>query len=210
MHRPPLLLVGLLVLAAATPAPVAAQADDDFVELDITDESGPIDSALAAVGGIWARTTGSASSWLTDVRDAEPTPSEQTEDLKTYLNERNETFIASTNQVLTEYDASIANATYVLELTVENTEGDTTESSTIYVVAEADGENVTSARVYDDTNATVDRSRTLSWDDAKLLNEDVRDYYDTYAEPGEVPPKSYLIGLASTYGNVSEITVSQA
>ena len=203
-------LLALLVVCAAVGAStvgVAAESDDEgLFSMTVSDDSSALERLGAWVSGLEAPDPGA---WIRDIRDQEPTPEEETGDLQTFVNANNESFVNHTNEVFDHYGANVSNTTYVLELTVENVEGDTTDRDTVRVVATADGSNVTSLSVADSTNETVDRTHTLGWNKAEDLNEDIRSYHENYVETGEVPSKAYIVRMASKY-NVAEIEVKKS
>lgn len=206
-----LLLVGA-ALAGATGG-VAAQSGDDpdgLFQANFTDEMGAIEQARAMVSGLVPDF--SAANYIADLRDEEPDASTQANRLQTYLNEHNQSFRTHTNDVLRKYNESVEvyNATYVLELHVANDPGtEKGENVTKYFVGHANGTAVTSYTVVNNTTHAVDRTETLDSFAAKSLNADVRDYHEQYVQTGEIPPKSYYVRLASTYGSVSEIAVKR-
>lgn len=192
------LLVAVLLLAATAPGTVAAQEDDDDDSLlEIT-----TDSIWVAVNAL----RGDAEGWWIRQKARlgdPPEPAAQAEDLREFVNENDQQLVDHANLVIDEYNGSVANATYVLEVTVEeNKAGD---ASTFYVIAEGDGSEVTSHEATTSTNETVDRESELTASEAEALVEDLEEYKDDYVDPGEVPTIGHLVRIGSKYTDIGEI-----
>jgi len=203
------LLALLFVLASVTAAPtVAAQSDGEGLFSMTVDDSD--DGILAGLGQELAGfDLPDPEAFITDLRDKEPTPGEEAGELQSFVNEHNDSFVDHSNQLLESKNATVRNTTYVLSLSIQNVEDGETIEETVYLVAKADGENITSAEVVDETNETVDRSHTLGWHQAEELNSDVRAYHEDYVAEDRLPSDAYLVRKALQY-DVSEIEVENS
>lgn len=207
-------LVVVAALAGAT-APAAAASDDSndglftYTVEKVTPDGwmAKASAALDGIGGIFSGVD--LGDVAADALGNEPSPTKQATELKTFLNEHNASFTNHTNQVLDKYNASVSNTTYVLNLTVVDEVDEPTASETIYLVASANGENVTEYEVVNETNKTVDRKRVMDSFTAEDLNADVRAYYESYVKPGEIPEKGYYISKYGKYGDISEVTIKK-
>lgn len=200
-----LLVVATLLVAtiAGASAPVAADNESDppfQVEIGNQD-AGVAETVLGALSGIIDRR--SPGDFITDLRDKEPTPAEQTENIRTFVNEHNQSFVNHTNTVLEHYGANVSDTTYVLELEVINEEDTGTESSSIYFIASADGANVTDLHVKNSTSKNVDSSKTMSWSKAGDLDEDIREAHEEYVQTAEIPSEGYISEMYSKYADGS-------
>jgi len=204
------LLVAAVLVAAVAGAPmnVAAQEDDESLfSMTVDGECETITCHVASfVSGF---DTPDPGAWLQDVRDQEPTVDAEAGNLTTFVNEHNASLVNHSNAVLDHYNGSVQNAAYVLELTVENKEGDTTNTATRYFIADADGENITSLQATNATNRSVDAEHTIGWHKAETLNSDLRSYHDQYVTTGEIPGKTYITKMVTRY-NILEIATGGA
>lgn len=202
------LLIGAGVTVSI--APVAAQSSgDDLISVDFDEQRpdgvlGTASAALDGAKGLLGRV--SPTNMVRDITGNEPEPSEETDQLQKTLNSNEGEFVSHTNTVIDEYNASVGDGEYVLELTAESSESG--ETSTIYFIGQGNGTYVTGYDVVNSTSKSVDRSRTMSEFEVESLNEDVREYHEDYVQPGEVPEKGFYIKLAGKYGDVSEINIT--
>lgn len=201
-------LAGALLVSLAG-GPVVAQDDLDgtVAEIVAPDDYGPAEAFLDGVRGFG----GSAGLWLNRQLDSVPVvggdppdPDAEAADIRSFINDNNASLEAHTNDVLDEYDATVYNTTAVLEVTITS---EAASDETFYVIAEADGENVTNVTAVTSTSKTVDRSEELDVYEAEALNEDLRAYHEEYVEEDEVPPVGYYVRTASKYGDISELEV---
>ncbi len=205
------LFLALLVVTAAIGAGsmgVAAQPDDESLfDMSVDGECESISCHVASfIGGFDAPDPGA---WLQDVRDQEPTVDAEAGNLTTFVNEHNASLVTHSNDVLDHYNGSVQNTTYVLELTIANKEGDTTNTATRYFIAGADGENITSLQATNATTQTVDAEHTIGWHTAEQLNGDLRSYHDQYVTTGEIPGTTYVTKMVTRY-NILEVTTGGA
>lgn len=202
-----LLVASAVFGPAALASPAAAQSDDSgLFEMSIREDCDGLTCSL----GSWfvARNLPDFSAYSEDFRDEEPTVDVVSNNLTSFVNANNQSLLNHSNDVLDHYGATVRNTTYVLELTVENEEDDTTNRATRYFVATADGSNVTSLEATDSTNETVDRTHTLEWNQVEELNTDIRTYHSEYVETGEIPSKTYLGKMVARY-DITEITTGE-
>lgn len=178
-----LLLTLCLLTAAVTPA--AAQSDDSggIVSIAISIVTNPVEVA----GGLADR----ASIWASGFGD-DPDADRQAERLRSFLATNNASWTDHANAVADEYNLSIGNGTYAYELAVDET--------SVYVVATANGTDITGYEAVNSTSENIERTINLSPSEAKQLNEDVREYDEEYVQHDEIPPKGYYVGKAATYG----------
>jgi hypothetical protein len=202
-----LVLVVALLVASATPAAAATEDEESDLLLRITESASNTDQSAAAkglFGGRLASISGAADKWYRIALGDRPNATAQANELTAFVNQHDQALVAHTNRVAEEYNATIYNTTYVLQVNVVD-EG-VGSNETRYLVATGNGSNITSAHMQNATpNASVDRSRELDVFEAEDLNADLRTYRDEYVEPGEVPPLQYYINKAADYGAVSEI-----
>lgn len=200
MRTTHLLLVTFIVLAAAAPGSVVAshESDDDNASLvEIV-----TDSPWVGINVF----RGEAEGWILrqQARFGDPPePADQAADLRAFVDENDQDLVDHANLVLDEYGGEVSNATYVLEVTIE--ENDAGDESTFYVIAAGDGSEVTSVETTASTDRTVDRSSTLTATEAEALVDDLEEYKDDYVDPGEVPSEGYLTRIGSKYTKISEI-----
>lgn len=198
-------LVGILVVGTLVPVTAIASADSDDslaeIEVDVDD----IDAWLAAAAGAWERAQiAFARDTPAVLGGSEPGVEEQADRLDTFVDDHNGSLVEHTNEVLAEYNATVRNDTYVLLVEIADDVEDPSTTETVYIVATADGTNLTDLRATRTTDRTVDRSTTLGVHKATALNDDLRDYREEYVEPGTVPEQTYYIQKGATYGDIQE------
>ena len=205
------IVFAVLLLTGAVATPAVADTDDDsnpLAEFTVSDDADKTGLLAGILKGLGSRTFGGVGNFVTDLLNNEPEPSAEADEMQSFVNDHNASFVNHTNTVLDEYNASVRNATYVLELTVYNTEGTENHTATKYFVVSADGTNLTSGRIVDNTTKPVNASKALTVFQMQSLNGDIREYHDRFVETGEIPKQGYYVGLAAQYASVSEIRVN--
>lgn len=201
------LLTGLLLVSLAG-SPAVAQDDDDLVDIsaaDATDDASLFEQ-LQALGGLFMGGLGgvgdSISQRVASATGDVPAAEQEAADLAAFVNGHNDSLVDHTNQVLDEYNGTVADTTYVLKVTVEGEDADATR----WFVATGDGEDITDTWATATKPAeTVDRTAELSVWEAEDLNADLREYRREYVAEDEVPPLGYYTRVGSQYVDVSEI-----
>lgn len=207
------LLAGLLILTVMAPAPVAADDHDDDQLASVVFGDTLTEQAAAAVSGVWGKLSHLSVSF-DRAKDAAlgnepPEPEAQTDALKHTLNSYNGDFVNHTNRVLSEYNGTVYNTTYVLEVEVVDDVDEPSETSTLYVVATANGSEVTGLEASDNTTLNASKSVTLDSYEARRVNEQLDEYHDDYASEDEIPEPSYYVRIVAEYTDVSEITIER-
>lgn len=206
-----IVFAALLISSAVAPTAIAANDGDStpLAEFTVSDENSDSTGILAGIlKGLGSRSFDGPKNFITDILDKEPKTSTQANKMQSFVNDHNQSFVNHTNTVFEEYNASVRNATYVLELTVYNVEGSENHTATKYAVVTADGENLTSGRIVNETEEPVNASKALTVFQAESLNKDLREYHSEYVMPGEIPGQGYYVELAIEYASVSEIEVN--
>jgi hypothetical protein len=202
-------VVLLVVLATATTAvvPTVSAAEDDPLVSFTADDGDDTDWSATITNGLMGLLGRSKSpgEFVADVLDREPSATNVTTNIQSFVNDHDAELVAHTNRVLDEYDATVRNGTYVAALHVAPDPGEDRDNETIYLVAQADGTNLTSVEVVDSTALSPNASRMVSTFEAQDIDADLREYYDTYVVEDEVPESSYFVGLGAKYGRISEL-----
>lgn len=218
MHRHHTRLAALLAVvvlfAAVAPAPVAADDEDDDQLASVVFGESATEKASVALSGLW----GKIAHLKVDFSRAKdkalgtepPDTEDQADELKHTLNSHSGGFVNHTNLVLDEYDGTVYNTTYVLQVDVVDDADDPDKTSTVYVVASANGTELTSLEAVDNTTHNVSKSVTLDVYEARRVNEQLDEYHDEYVSEDEVPEPKYYARIVSEYTDVSEITVKRA
>jgi len=185
----------LTLFVAASPASAQtteeASTTDRLVTVVLSISQDPAAFADGLVEGIVMSVQG--------VSGSDSDPRTEAESLRSHLAENNDSYVEHSNLVIDEYDYAVGNGTYAYAVTVEGY-----DDVGFVLVASADGEDITDYRAVNSTDREIDEEFSVSPLQLEKLNEDVREYNETYVSQGEVPSRGYYLGQATKYGGVLE------
>ncbi len=181
-------VAALLVFAAVGAGPVAAQESSVVDDLLDGDDDGFIASAQAYASGFLDRVF---------TEDTGETAAEAAQNTQETFNGNNSTIQSWVNN-----RTSASDAYDVLRFTFE-VDG---ETATVYLTSNATADGYRNATMVDSTSRTVDESCTLESHAAQQADTELAAFVDDYAEPNNNVSRSYLAGLAGSYGGSVDCT----
>lgn len=197
-------LLALAVCLAGIPAGTVAQSADGESVVSADLDVSRTDATIATARGLLDRALTAMRTQVASVTGDAPTAGEEADRLRDEVNSHSDAYAAHLTDLAAEYNASVANDTYVLELEIADSDD---ETDTVYLEIVGDGDSITNVTASSDQDGRdVDRLRELSATQAREVTDDLVEYRETYVEPGETPSQSYFVQKASTYGDISELT----
>lgn len=192
-----IVLTAVCLVTAGAAAPAVAQQDESTVDRLVTVTLTIAESPQEFADGVAA----SISLGVANLRGSQTGADEEAERVRSWLDDNSQSVTDHANLVADENGYEIGNGTYTYAVTVGN--GNT--QATFYIVATADGETIQGYEAINDTSNSVNQRVTLSTVEAQELNEDIREYNETYIKPGRVPDDGYYLGKTVKYGGQVEI-----